>query len=297
MKLNTLLILSMIFAITSCKTEMTKEEQNTYFETIRAKREREAIADKKEKIASAKVKRAAMINEAREFALENTKDLNEEKRNYIRYTAPHISKTRITKGKLTLADIPTGEEDREDNEKRVKSWDIMQTLATWYPPNEESPVTVAGTSKKDLTWWQPTKIVRERKSISQGNKEKAVDNARMFAINKLLYLQDKPEEQNIIRFNEPVLAETKYDIDVKNTSQYKAFGRKAKSEFDKQEQRQASFLWRSMDNEYVFVVTGSWSSEDLPEKVDEHAHYFLRNWIPVSAQAILKSDVKQHLVK
>lgn len=307
MRLKLLLLLSTVIVVTSCRTEMTDEQKKEYIKNAQTKHQNEKLASAKSNLKSLEEMRSAAIADAREFALENAKDLDESKHSYIRFNTPHIYQSVIIAGEGRTINIPMADDERKKRTKPLESWDRVQTLMIWYPPAEKMPVTVMGTSRHDLSWFEPVKIVRERLYIPQTSEETARKEARDFAMQNLLYLQDKPRSQNMVRFDNPVIADSQFEIDLKTTNHYKDLNRKEQYILDKQELKQTSFIWSTDDPAEKVVVTGVWyeykqvlgkrKKKSEEETVTEDEDTFLRNWIPVKAQMYPTSEINNLLVK
>lgn len=295
--------MGVMFIITSCG--VTEKEKQEYIKNSQAKRKNKTISGLKEKVKALKQARNEAIETAREFALENTKGLIESKLSYIRFNEPHIYQSKILNGKVMYYNIPIGEGSRKLEIKTIDGWGRYQTIMVWYPPNEKLPVIVAGTSKRNLSRFIPVKIVRERLYISKPAVEKAREKALEFAMNELPFLQDKPRTKNIVRFDDPTIATTNFDLDVKKTFYYQDLRHKEKEEFDRQKLLQASFIWDNEDKTEKIVVAGVWyerkDGKNKSTKGDNNAtkdsDHYLSNWIPVKAQIYQATEINEYLVK
>jgi len=284
---------------------MTDEQKKEYIKKARTKHQDEELESVKNRLKALTEMRNAAIDNARGFVLENAKGLDESKHSYIRFNTPHIYQSVIIAGVGHTINIPMADDERKKRTKPLESWDRVQTLMIWYPPEEKMPVTVMGTSRHDLSWFEPVKIVRERLYIPQISEETARKKARDFAMQELLYLQDKPKSQNMVRFDNPVIANTQFELDVKQTFYYKDLNRKQQYILDQQDLKQSSFIWNTEDSAEKVVVSGVWyeykqvlgKRREKSVKAKEDEDKFLRNWIPVKAQIYPTSEINNLLVE
>ncbi len=301
MKFNAVIIAGTILSITSC--HMSEVEKQAYIKKSQKQRESPEVEKLRKNLALINEKKHTAVESARQFALENTKELNESKRSYIRFNEPHIYQSKITPGEIHIYDIPVGIDPRKYETKGNSDMDLMQTIMVWYPPSEDKPVIVSGTSKNDLTWFEPFKIVRNRLYISKEAEAKARVKAREFAMEELLYLQDKPKTQNIVCFDNPIIASTSFDLDVKETYYYEDLQRKEKYDLNNQDLKQVSFIWDNEDKTEKIVVSGVWynhkqtyGKRDSKKNKNKNVE-FLSNWIPVKAQIYNADELNNYLVK
>ena len=302
MRLNLLVIIGVATTLTACR--MTEQEKQTYLKESHEKHSTPEIQQLKGKIANLKKKRSVAIETAREYALENAKGLDESKHSYIRHNTPHIYQSIMLTGEAHYYDIPVGEDKRDLSIDELERWDRMQTIMVWYPPAEKDPVTVVATSKHDLSWFEPFKIVRERLYVPKSDEEEARVEARDFAMQELLYLQDKPRAQNMVRFENPLIATTSYKLNLKETDHYSDLDRKQQYVLDRQKLKQSSFIWATDNEKEKVVVSGVWyttkqilGKRKITDKSAEPEIRFLSNWIPIKAQITSDDELNNFLVK
>jgi len=305
MRLNLLVLIGAMMAFSGCttteepKAKMTEAERKAHFDKLNAEHAKQELESINRKIDALKKLKNEAIEEAREFALEEVKGLDEVKMSYIRHVAPHVNQSLILNRVVHTSDVPYANMDFEPEVKALPAWDQMQTVMTWYPPNEKQPVVVMGTSKRDLSWFVPVKVVRDRAFIPKSAEEKALVDARQFAMETMLHLQDRELYRNLIRFENPVIADTNYDVDVKTSKHYEELDRKQKYILDRQVTKQASFIWSKDGAEEAAVISGVWFTKKqvFGKRRGAAKEQFMSNWIPVKSQMIPKSEVTKYLVK
>ena len=175
------------------------------------------------------------VEDARKFALENLRELTPLQRNFIRYNAPVLMSTTYM-GRDFWAGI-----------KPVGGNDFCQMCAVWEVPGEELPVIVFGPSDYGIRGWKPNRVIRRQFRIKELAREQAINNAMLYAMNNMLYLNTA--ERNRIRFSPPEILLTSFPLDIpgRNTVLQTAV---------KGFKNQVSFVWNGEDAGRKIVISG-----------------------------------------
>jgi hypothetical protein len=263
---------------------MTEKEKDQYVYQKYTEQQKADLEKLEEEIKDAKTKRDEIVEIARDFALDNTKNLKEDKRSYIRFTEPIIYRSEILESEVKYNKISYLAFDFNEREKKYTGFETTMINVVWYLPNEELPLIITGTGKNDLTFFDPTKILREKLFKGEVAAEVAETKAREYAMEYVLYLQDRHKIHNYVRIQKPDVRETNFDLDIKTTYFYEDLGRKDKKELMKQDFKQISFIWPIGNNENV-VVSGLWYENKGTKE-------FLTNWEPIKADIYLNREIK-----
>ncbi len=185
------------------------------------------------------------VDKARNYALENLKDLNEPQRDFIRYTDPVIM-------------------DRVIYRMRG-STDMMHICMVWQVPGVDGSVVVAGHGERSLLEWSPDRILIEDLKPKDLVIGAATQRAVEFAMTRMLHLSD--HERNRVRFTPPEVYASKLDIEPdepkdsgKPLSRWEAY---LKSKEQKTKPVQYSFVWKAQDEASRIVVCGFSPKEGL----------------------------------
>lgn len=179
------------------------------------------------------------VDKARNYALENLKQLSEPQRDFIRYTDPVIM-------------------DRVIYRLRGSN-DMMHTCMVWTVPGMgDASVVVAGHGERSLLEWCPDRIVIEDMKGPDALLANATTNAITFVMSRMLHLSD--HERNRVRFTPPEVYATNFDVDAeevkeneKPLSRWEAY---MKAKERKAQPVQYSFAWKAEPDSERIVVCG-----------------------------------------
>jgi len=187
------------------------------------------------------------VDKARNYALDNLKQLNETQRSFIRYTDPVIMDRVIY---------------RMNNTGRY--CDLLHVCMVWKVPGMDSSIVVAGHAERSLLEWNPDRIIIEDLTAPDSIIAKNQEDAIIFAMNRMLSLSDA--ERNHIRFTPAEIYKTKFALPEDETkdenrtlSRWEAY---LKSKEKKPEPIQYSVVWKMPPNgTEAIVISGLAPSE------------------------------------
>jgi hypothetical protein len=183
------------------------------------------------------------VEKARDYALDNLKQLNETQRDFIRYTEPTIMNRVIY---------------RMGDGKSDNSGDMLHLCMVWRVPGVDGSVVVAGHGERSLLEWSPDRILIEDMNAPDSVLAAANKEAVTFVMSRMLHLSDA--ERNRVRFTPPELFKTKFDVDPEDVkasekplSRWEAY---LKSKEKKAQPVQYSFVWNAEEAGGKIVVCG-----------------------------------------
>ena len=206
------------------------------------------------------VERAA--DDAREFVLDNMRDLTPNQRNFIRYNKPILYAETYSGGDFWITVQPLGGND------------YCQMCAVWEVPGEKLPIIVFGISDHGVRGWRPTKIVRRNFRTMEAIREQAINHAMLYAMNEMLYL--RVSDSNRVRFSPPEIFVTDFSLDIPSRN-------KDLQEAAKNQKMQISFVWPSDEPGRKIVISGMCS-----------AHY--AGFVTVTGLLRTAEDLKAHTI-
>lgn len=208
------------------------------------------------------------VEKARKYLLENTKNLSQVKRQYIKYSSPVLLYNSIFS-------------------QFKSSTNQYQVCIAWEVPGEKDLFLVFGTGNYHMRDWDPIRIVRKQFIDKDQAKITAMKTAVTYVMNNMLFLSD--ETRNHIRFSTPKFAMTHFPLErLGLLDKVDAFG-KAKSAkklaeekalLDKKEQ--VALIYNTGDNATRVVVLGV-------------ATMGLSGWQPVTGVEVTTEELKKHI--
>lgn len=221
------------------------------------------------------------VERAREFALENAKQLNAEQRNYIRYNDPSVAENVIFKDEgFDLEEY--GHLSRNSVYKKASSerYDKMHSCMIWTLPGTADSVVVAGEGERSMRFWNPIKVIIKKYTGPDALYQEARKNAIAYVTNNMLYLSD--DERNRVRFSDPEVYKSSFDISfaVKKDDSVKTEWEEYLGDISKKtEPVQFSLVWKADDPQKRVVVSGLSKGNNLS------------GWNPLAGMLLKKQDV------
>lgn len=221
------------------------------------------------------------VERAREFALENTKQLNAEQRNYIRYNDPSVAENVIFKDEgFDLEEY--GHLSRKNVYKKTASerYDKMHSCMIWTLPGTTGSVVVAGEGERSMRFWTPIKVIIKRYTGPDALYQEARKNGIAYVTNNMLYLSD--DELNRVRFSDPEVYKSSFDISfaVKKDDSVKTEWEEYLGDISKKaEPVQFSLVWKADDPQKRIVVSGLSKGNSLS------------GWNPLAGMLLKKQDI------
>lgn len=219
---------------------------------------------------SAKYLSEAAVADAREYALENSLELEETKRDFVRYTPPKILQSIVLYS--------------EDGSQAFNSkGDMVQTCMIWDIPGVEKSMVVVGVSERRLENWSPIRLIWKKFEAADEDLQSAIRKTRYYVMNKMLFLSDS--DRNRVRFALPTILKTKFDLSDKIKKPLKLTRGKRKKRRKKRIKRvQLSMVWDSDDPSDRIVVSGISKSD-------------YSDWAPLRGSLMKKTELDAKRVK
>lgn len=209
------------------------------------------------------------VARARNYALDNMKELKESDRDYIKYTPPEIKIETIMK---------TGSKESSWNNQ-------VQSAMLWNIPGENKPVIVLGYGPRNFWEWNPVRILRNQPASPDQAEVAAISKAVRYVMNKMLYLSDG--ERNRVRFVPPEIRYTDFSIKVEEEAEDEDEQRLRKITMEERLKAkgpdQYSFVWKG-DKEGQWIVV---SGNSIPGKR-------LRSWLPATGLLMETEELEKH---
>lgn len=183
--------------------------------------------------------REQAVGRARTFLIANAPELTPEQIAFVRYNAPWLLQQNI------IGSVPITSLRRLSNNQR-------QICVTWRIPGLRPIYMVYGTSDARMIDWEPLRLIR--KVIVPIDKEfnRAVGSCRSYMRNNL-YFQISAEDYNWIRFSNPAVRESRFELalnpDGMLTAEQVAALQKGRTQY--------SLIWRSLSEPgFCWVFSG-----------------------------------------
>ena len=209
------------------------------------------------------------VDRARDYVLDNMKELKESDRDYIKYTPPEIGIGSIMK---------IGSKESSWNNQ-------IQSTMTWRIPGESDPVIVVGYGPRNFWEWNAVRILRKQPKAPNSVEDTAISSAVRYVMNKMLYLSDG--ERNRVRFVPPEIRYTDFALKVEEESEDEDEQRLRKITMEERLKAkgpdQYSFVWKA-DKEGQWIVV---SGNSTPGKR-------LRSWLPTTGQLMDTEELEKH---
>ena len=208
------------------------------------------------------------VNRAREYLLENSLELSQIQREYIKFNKPVLLYENIY-GQTTSLKDP------------------FQISITWVVPGKKDALLVYGTSLYNMREWAPIRIIKKQFINKDGNKLAAMTAAVKYAMDNMLFMSD--ETRNHIRFTTPKFAITHFPLErLGLLSKIDAFGKaKSKKRLAKEQallekQEQVSLIYTTDDEKTRVVILGV-------------AGEGMSGWQPVTGIEASTAELKKHI--
>ncbi len=172
------------------------------------------------------------VARARDFLLENSPELSVEQRAFVRYNLPVLLIEGIFGG----------------NEVAVS--DVSQVCITWVIPGQKDAYLVFGASDGRLQTWYPNRLIRKTFRPYEKTLVKTVNIARKYVANGLYY-QLSPHEFNCVRFENPQLIRSNFELPLDpegNADEEEIAARKSLTQF--------SLVWSPAGQDKKVVISG-----------------------------------------
>jgi len=206
------------------------------------------------------------LQTARNFALEQTRMLPEISRNHIRYSTPVLQIDSLFEHRsMSLTEYAHIRRNIDFNPQRHENLDQIISQFVWEMPKEGFSVIAIGRSCRDMSYWEPLKVILKKVVPRRKDYENARTNAIHYVTNNMLYLSNL--ERVRVRTSEVEIRETSFNLEYMFDNQadsppgeWKKFLDNLKEQRDR---RQYSVIWSADDGKKRIVVTGFGSKESL----------------------------------
>ena len=206
------------------------------------------------------------LHRAREYALDHSRMLPEIARNHIRYVTPNLQTAPIFPHQaMALTEYDHIGRNIDFTPKHDPNLDTIVAQFVWNPPQLSYSVIVIGCSRKDLSYWEPLKVVLKHVIPRRTVYENARDQAVSYITNNMLYLSRL--ERVRVRTSEAEVRETQFDLEYMFEEQFESTQNEWKKFLDElkkqQDRRQYSVIWKADDPKKRIVITGFGSASGL----------------------------------
>ena len=142
------------------------------------------------------------VERAREYLLDEAKELTAEEKYFITFNDPVFLTSPIIGDKKISKDRSLDASTLNDQ--------LLQICISWKLPNRDEWYLVYGASNGRMDFWYPDRLIRKKFAIAKiSGLEKATDLSRTYARDNLFDLMSAAE-QNFIRFHFPAVYETNF---------------------------------------------------------------------------------------
>ena len=208
------------------------------------------------------------VQRAREFTLDNSRMLPEIARNHIRYVAPKLQTAPIFSHQaMLLTEYDHIGRNIDFVRKKDPDLDTIVAQFVWRPPQLSYSVIVIGHSRKDLSYWEPLKVILKHVVPYRKDYENARSRAVYYVTNNMLYLSRL--ERVRVRTSEAEVRETQFDLEYMFEEQFESTQNEWKKFLDEikkqQGRRQYSVIWKGDDPQKRIVITGFGSAAGLKD--------------------------------
>jgi hypothetical protein len=208
------------------------------------------------------------LQRAREYTLDNSRMLPEIARNHIRYVAPTLQTAPIFSHQaMALTEYDHIGRNVDYVPKSDPDLDSIVAQFVWKPPQLGYSVIVIGRSRKDLSYWEPLKVILKHVIPYRKNYENARNQAISYVTNNMLYLSRL--ERVRVRTSEAEIRETQFDLEYMFEEQFESTQNEWKKFLDEikkqQGRRQYSVIWKGDDPQKRIVITGFGSAAGLKD--------------------------------
>ena len=199
------------------------------------------------------------LEKAREYTLDNTRMLPEVSRNYIRYATPKLEIGPVFPHfPMMLTEYAHLQRNVDFNPRRDSSLDAILAQFVWNPPELGYSVIVIGQCRRDLSYWEPVKVMLKNIVPVRKEYERALRAAVSYVTNNMLYLTRL--ERVRVRTSEAEVRETDFDLEYmfeeqleSSAGEWKSFLETLKEHRDR---RQFSLVWKADDPAKRIVIAG-----------------------------------------
>ena len=140
------------------------------------------------------------VEMAREYIYKHARELTPEEFAFVKFTPPV----------LLTGDI-LGRNQNNQVEKSLQGNEKMQICITWRIPERQTDYLVFGVSGSRMAYWAPARLIRRKSGSVDQKAVAALNTARSYAMDAL-YEQITSGELNRIRFAQPELVETNFEL-------------------------------------------------------------------------------------
>ena len=225
------------------------------------------------------------LQKAREFTLDQTRMLPEVSRNYIRYATPALQTRIIFRHRpMRLTEYEHLDRNVDFNPAYDPKLDTIVSQFVWNPPEAGYSVIAIGRSRRNLSYWEPLKVILKNTASYRTDYENARAAAIRYVTNYMLYLS--PLERVRVRTSETEVRETNFDLEYmfeeqleSSADEWKNFLQSLKEQRDR---RQFSLIWKADDPKKRIVITGFGSVGGLD------------NWAPACGMVIPAAQLNEY---
>ena len=228
------------------------------------------------------------LQNARDYALENTRMLPEVARKYIRFATPKLQTTHIFSHQpMRLSEYDHISRNIDFNPRTDPGSATILAQFVWSPPRLGYSIIVIGQSHADLAYWTPLRVVLKNIAPYRKDYEAARTKAIYYVINNMLYLSSL--ERVRVRTSEAEVRETDFDLEYmfeeqleSSAAEWRRFLKTLRKQW---ERRQYSLIWKTDDGDRRIVITGLASI------------YGLKNWSAFCGMVIPAKQLDEYTVK
>lgn len=215
------------------------------------------------------------VERAREYLLDNAKELSTEEKYFVTFNDPVFLTSPIIGA--------PGFVNSTEMETPVLNDQLLQICISWKLPGREEWYLVYGASNGRMDFWYPDRLIRKKFALaSVSDLEKATTQSRTYARDNLFNMMNVAE-QNYIRFYFPAVYETNFEPNFNPTG--KASPEEiAKAEKSAAKATQYSLVWATPGENDVAVFCGFGGKE-------------MSGWKINFAGKISSEELKRHTVR
>ena len=228
------------------------------------------------------------LQKAREYTLQNARMLPETARNHIRYTTPALQTSYIFGHRpMMLTEYDHLRRNIDFNPITNHKMDAFLSLFVWDPPELGYSVITIGHSRRDMSYWEPVRVVFKHIVPVRKDYESARTKAVFYVTNNMLYLSNL--ERVRVRTSEAEVRETDFDLEYMFEEQFEHAENEWKNFLEtlkkSQERKQYSLVWKTDAPGKRIVITGFGSVKGL------------QGWSPACGMVISEDKLNEYTLK
>lgn len=253
---------------------------------------------------SAREIQRSAINRARDYAIENLHDLNENQVHFVRYaapefiTAPLFTRLAITSQVTfnTMVGAPMSSEESLNSYKEQKNT-LYYGNFVWILPETNEVVIVSGTARKSMRYFDPVRAVRRPIVFGDPAKYNAVKKVRNYVLQDVLRIynsrpDDLAQDLDYDDWNKSILNRVRFAPPMVYASSFMP------AEDIPEDYKEYTMVWRGERPSDIFCVT-IYATTDFRNVKIVSAQLRPRSVIPPDVEQIrnfgeIRTDEEQH---